>query len=190
MPFGAPFTATAGAVLTSAIWNIVRDDLNYHQGLLDGTGGAVTVTTPDRFQVAADNNFALYKSGTAIVNLWDTGDALVYQRSTNVWSIQIGGADKLLLDANGKLTGAGFYDSGEVALATGASTNLSHGLTARPRVVIGWFNTASGVPDSKTGPVPLAVSTTVPYISAATGTVVSVTNPTAGTRYVQIYAIL
>jgi hypothetical protein len=173
MPFGAPFTATAGAVLTSAIWNIVRDDLNYHQGLLDGTGGAVTVTTPDRFQVAADNNFALYKSGTAIVNLWDTGDALVYQRSTNVWSIQIGGAD-----------------SGEVALATGASTNLSHGLTARPRVVIGWFNTASGVPDSKTGPVPLAVSTTVPYISAATGTVVSVTNPTAGTRYVQIYAIL
>lgn len=150
MAYSTPFTATAGAVLTAAIWNVIRDDLNYHQGLLDGTGSG-TVTVPGDLQAQNDAHFRMTKIGGFPYLEFDTNDQIAFDRTSNIWYFFINSVAMLNFTSDGKLQGKGFYDSGEVSTLNGGNGAVNHGLGARPRVVFLYYSTTgSGTADSKT----------------------------------------
>ena len=108
MAWTAPATAVTGDIVPASFWNTYgRDNLSYLKGLLDGTGGAITVTVPDRLQVANDANFSLYKAGSSPLLLFDTNDYCIYDRGTNTLSFVVGGATRALFDSAGKITSVG-----------------------------------------------------------------------------------
>lgn len=146
MAWTTPATVVTGDIITAAYGNTyVRDNTAYLKGLLDGTGGAVTVTVPSQLNIANDANFNLIKAGSIVQITFDSGgDGLVYDRTANTYNFYIGNAVKLTLDANSKLTGAGFYDSGVFAVTAGATVTLTHGFgAAQPRFVWGYWNTGA-----------------------------------------------
>jgi hypothetical protein len=182
-----PFTATAGVVLTAAIWNAsVRDDVNADHAVLSGTAQAFGTV----FYPTTDTGYHLDLVSGDPQAIWDTSDYMWYLRSTNVWTIVIGGNSVITIDANGKITGKGFYSSGEVAITTGSNANFAHGLGARPRVVSGFSSATSGTEDSKTNAM---VPDEAPHaacvgIRTADLTNLNVLNNIATTRYCHVYA--
>jgi hypothetical protein len=80
LPYTTPPTFTAGTVLTAADLNILSDDIEYHNGLLDGislSGAQVTRVANQSISTSTDTNISWdtenedfggwYSSGTAIV---------------------------------------------------------------------------------------------------------------------------
>lgn len=147
MPWTSPKTWVVGAILTAAELNTnVRDNLNYLKGLLDGTGTDAVRFPPATVRFYNDTNFWLSMIAGNPFLAWDADDYLQYDRTNNHLNFHIATALKLRVDANGKLTGAGFFDSGEFSRAPGgAASKINHGLAARPRLVIGIQSTVSGV---------------------------------------------
>lgn len=93
------------------------------------------------------------------------------------------------VDGTGKLTGAGFYDSGEFALASGASTTLIHGLGAKPRILGGYLSAVAGEV-AGTAPTQLLDASTTVSVTGVSSTQITVYNGAAGTRYGRVTAML
>jgi hypothetical protein len=198
MPFTAPRTwvANVTAITAAALNTDLRDNLNYLKGLVDGTGGAVTVTVPYQLAVANDGNFRLWTDAFGPHITLDTDDKLHYDRANNTFAWYIGAALKLSLNTYGELKGAGFYDSGALTIADTATSNLSHGLAFRPRFVFGYYTSVSVAPldgDSTTGINPIVAdvtATSVVHFTTISATTISVRNLTGGTRYARVYAMV
>lgn len=194
MPYVTIPTVVTGDIIPASHGNLLKANLDYHQGLLDGTGGAVTVTVPSALAIANDAAFVAYKPGaTTPAFQFDTGDYMYYDRTANTWNFDIGSGIVLSFPASGKLTGTGFYSSGEFSVANNVSANVSHGLPARPRFVFGFYNTASGTENAKSIPIwpSGTLLTNNVRISAVTSTQISVSNDATGaTIYAWVYAIL
>jgi hypothetical protein len=166
------------------------------KGLLDGTGSD-TVTVPGTL-VVDDANYSLLMSGGTLpaINVDTGGDIWFYNRPINTYTWRVAGLDVLTVDANGKLGGRGFYDSGAVTIADTATQAFTHGLGARPRFVWGWsssVSTAALADTSTTGVntiVPDPNATTQVHFTTATNTVISVRNVTGVTRYARVFAML
>jgi hypothetical protein len=142
-----------------------------------------SVASDGTVTVAGDANFNLQVFGSEPYIILDSGDYLRYLRSTNTLGFYVGSAQKLACDANGKLTGAGFYDSGEVAVTNGSAITVSHGLSARPRFVKIYKATASGTADSKTIPDSPAIAT------VSNTQIITSNNADGATRYCNLYAM-
>lgn len=145
MAWTTPATVVTGDIITAAYGNTyVRDNTAYLKGLLDGTGSG-TVTVPGKLSIANDAAFFLDKSGADPLLQWDTNDYMAYSRSGNHYSVVIGAALAFDIDANGKLTGIGFYDSGAFSAGAGVTTTLHTGWGAnQPRFVWGYWGNGSG----------------------------------------------
>lgn len=131
-------SAVSGAVATSAYVNTyLKGDLDALHSVLDGTaqafGSTLYPTSDARFALKAQYGTL----GGATID-FDTGDYLLFEANVNEYRFLVGGATKLVIDGNGKLTGAGFYDSGDVTVTGGSGVTLSHGLGGRPRSVTGY----------------------------------------------------
>lgn len=193
MAWSTPYTATAGTILTAATWNVyVRDDLSYLKGLLDGTGGAVTVRVPSTLELVGDANFNLNIGGGNPILQFDSGpDSFAYIRASNFFQWIVAGGLKMQLDSAGKLTGAGFYDSGELSLAASASSSPSHGLGAKPRFVWGYLSTVSGeVAGTAATAILTGTGTATIFISTVSSTTIVVQNTAGATRYARVLAML
>jgi hypothetical protein len=193
MAWTAPRTWIPGAILAAAQLNTdIRDNLGYLKGLLDGTGSDA-VTVPSTIAVANDALFILGKtSGNPLVG-FDSTDYLLYDRTSNLFEFFVGGVEKLRLDGNGKLTGAGFYSSGEQAITAGNTITVNHGLAARPRFVGGFFINSSGVENAKTSPILVSYDngwTNAVIITSVTSTQISIKNALGVTEYAHVYAQL
>lgn len=200
MPFVTVPTATTGAIITAAYGNILRDNLAYHQGLLDGTGSDI-VKFPTTVRFVNDNNFsAEISGGNPIIRFDSSGsDFLLYDRTNNILQFYVASALKFQVDSGGKVTGTGFYDSGTVTVAGGTtSPTFSHGFAVRPRLIGGWWATAasSDLDDGSStfvrrlaSQVPGTFGETEPYLSDATATTIRGGNPTGGTVYMRVFAI-
>lgn len=187
------WVALTTAITAAALNTDLRDNLNYLKGLLDGTG-STDVTVPADLYVANDANFGLQKSTNPRL-LFDSGpDEIAYDRTNNLYAIKVAGANALTIDSTGKLTGAGFYDSGAVSIAAGVSTDFSHGLGARPRFVRGWFSTvgSADLADGSTAQTPnilVGGSAADVRFSYSTNTVSRVTNGLGVTAWVRVFAM-
>jgi hypothetical protein len=185
--WSAPYTATAGSVLTAAIWNAyVRDDLAYLKGLTDGTG-TDSVVIPASLFIANDLSFRFTKNGDSPFLGVDTGDSVEYNRATNTWIFTVGYGLKFTIDGNGKLGGGSFYSSGEVAIPNLSTASFIHGFDEQPRVVWGYWGTSPG-----DRPNPLEntnVTTVTPRLYNHRPTYSEVNNQSGGTVYVQVHAI-
>lgn len=197
MAWTAPRTwvANVTAITALALNTDLRDNLLYLKGLLDGTGGAVTVTVPDNLQIENDANFTLFKAGNYAYLGYDANDYAAYDRTNNYFNWFIGGANKLQLDGNGMLTGAGFYDSGATSVGASSTVNLTHGFAARPRFVWGWQAPASATLGDTSGTTATTLTTvpngwTLAFIYSATASVIRVDNTTGSTVYVRVFAML
>jgi hypothetical protein len=194
MAWTAPRTWIPGAILAAAQLNTdIRDNLSYLKGLLDGTGGATAVTVPDRLAIHNDAAYYLDVVSSDPRMIYDTNDYLWYLRSTNVWTVVIGGTSVLTVDGNGKLAGAGFYSSGEQAITAGNTITVNHGLAARPRFVGGFFINSSGVENAKTSPILVSYDngwTNAVIITSVTSTQISIKNALGVTEYAHVYAQL
>jgi hypothetical protein len=181
MGYSAVPTAVTGSVVTAAYGNILRDNDAAFKAILDGTAQALGTS----FSPTTDTGYHLdLVSGDPRI-IFDTNDYEWYLRSTNVWTIVIGGNSVITLDANGKITGKGFYDSGEVAVTNGSAITVSHGLSARPRFYSIFKATATGSADSKT------IVGTNPALTTVSSTQLITTNNSDGaTRYCNLYAEL
>lgn len=155
--------------------------------MLDGTGSDV-VTVPNDLRIENDSNFwlALVASNPAIA--FDADDYTEYNRAGNYWRWLIGAAEKLRLASTGKLTGAGFYDSGEVTVTSGSTQGFTHGLGAQPRFLAVYFGSAGSTTNVAT-PAFLSVGATVRY-GANDSTTISVTNNHGSSWVVRVYAML
>jgi hypothetical protein len=122
-----------------------------------------SVASDGTVTVAGDANFNLQVFGSEPYIILDSGDYLRYLRSTNTLGFYVGSAQKLACDANGKLTGAGFY--------------------ARPRFVKIYKATASGTADSKTIPDSPAIAT------VSNTQIITSNNADGATRYCNLYAM-
>lgn len=182
MAYTAVITVVTGDIIPASYGNTyLRDNMAYLKSLLDGTGGAVTVTVPNALRITNDSFFGLRNPGGGPLFEVDSGDYFYFDRATNTFQWVVGSVQKFLLDSNGKLTGAGFYSSGEVAVATGGSVAVNHGLGARPRFVQVWGSTASGAENSKTTPY---------SVGSATSTQLTFAQNTGVTLYINFYAML
>lgn len=184
MAWTAPITYVSGAVATAAGMNTyVKDDLAYLKTVVDGT-------TPATALEIADANFKIYNNaGVFMLIQFDTGtDDFYYDRTNNLFYWRIGGVNKLSLDGTGKLTGAGFYSSGETSITNGNSATLAHGLGARPRFVAGFHLGTTGTEDAKVVPVVLGSTASVVGTLNVDATNIIVANNFGATRFVHIYA--
>lgn len=192
MAWVSPRTWVASAILTAAQLNTdVRDNLNYLKGLLDGTGSDA-VTVPGVLNIMADSLFSFQKTSGDPIWVMDANDWLQWQRASNALRLVIGAVEKFAIDGNGKLTGAGFFDSGEVSIAATGYLSVPHGLPARPRFVSAWGGLSSGTANSKT--LPFGHSTQIPAneltINDVDATRVYLYNGYGATRYANVYCIL
>ena len=183
MAWTTPATAVTGDIIPASFWNTYgRDNLAYLKSLLDGTGGAVTVTVPGPLRIENDANFGPNLFGGNPVFNFDPGDAILYDRAANIWNLYFGGSSKLAVNASGKITGTAFYNSGEISVTNGGTPTVSHGLGARPRFVSVYKATTSGSEDSKTQRVdPVTITNTQIFATP---------NTDGATRYYNIYAML
>jgi hypothetical protein len=174
------WVANVTAITAAALNTDLRDNLNYLKGLLDGTGSD-TVTVPGTL-VVDDANYSLLMSGGTLpaINVDTGGDIWFYNRPINTYTWRVAGLDVLTVDANGKLGGRGFYDSGAVTIADTATQAFTHGLGARADTSTTGVNTI--VPDPN--------ATTQVHFTTATNTVISVRNVTGVTRYARVFAML
>lgn len=157
--------------------------------MLDGTGSG-TVIVPAALRVNNDSNFRLDVSSSNPLLVFDSGDFYHYNRSTDIYSWFIGNVAKLTLDSNGKLGGAGFYESSITSVGAGSSQGFTHGLGAQPRIVMVWYGSAgAGNQQNIATPATLSVGSTVRW-SAADSTTILVTNNTASSQSVRVVAIL
>lgn len=192
MAWTTPKTWAVREKVTAALMNThLRDNLAWLRGMLDGTGSG-TLTTPGNLNVSNDVDFNLQKlSATQPILSFDGNDYIEYNRTANTFILRIAGANKLTLDTNGLLTGAGFFESTEYSVANGATQNIPHGFTGTPRDVEGRYNTVTG--DSGRTRC-LAKGYTAPasscYISEVGATNIVVINNTGATVYVKVWARL
>lgn len=193
MPWSVPATVVTGDIITAAWGNTyVRDNPAYLMSLLNGTGGAITVTVPDRLQVSNDGNFALYKLAGGPIFVFDSNDYIYFDRASNYWQFVIDGLQKYLLDSNGKITGAGFYDSGNVTITAGASQTFTHGLGAQPRFVGGVHDNGAGAGSViyTLHPSLYAPGTASVRWDQVNASSLLVNNNTAASRIVRVWAML
>lgn len=188
MPYSAPRTwvANVTAITAAALNTDLRDNLNYHQGLLDGTGSG-NVTVPDAL-IVDDTNLRLFMSGGNPWLQWDATDFLVYNRASNLLILQIGGSNVLLVDSAGKLTGTGFYASSITTIANTVNGTFTHGLGARPRF-IGGFRAAVGV----TPAIPVGfefASGSICRFTNADNSAITVNNQVGSSQDVIVFAML
>lgn len=157
--------------------------------MLDGTGSDA-VRVPLNLHVRNDNNaYVGTTSGSDRIGMnVDSGDWWDYDRTNNLFRWIIGSAVKLNLASTGKLTGAGFYDSGEVTVTSGSSQGFTHGLGAQPRFLAVYFGSAGSTTNIAT-PAFISVGATVRY-SANDSTTISVTNNHGSSWVVRVYAML
>lgn len=188
MAWTAPATAVTGDIIPASFWNTYgRDNLAYLKGLLDGTGSD-SVILPGQLRVNGDSNFVVYKNAPYTIVQFDSGDDVLYDRTNNLYLFRVGGVVKWQLDGNGKQTGAGFYDSGEVSVSAGSTQGFSHGLGARPRFIAVYFGTAGSMNNIAT-PAFISVGATVRF-SAVDTTTISVVNNHGSTWTVRVFAML
>jgi hypothetical protein len=186
MSYAVVPTAVTGDIIPASYGNILRDNDAAFKAVLDGSaqafGSAFYPTTDAQFYAQSFANGPGFN--------FDSGsDLLYFHRSLNTYRFLIANQFCLDLDGNGKLTGKGFYDSGELAITSGSAATVSHGLANRPRVVTGFYNTATGNADSKTTPLANGFSSTVGGIATASATqLITGTNGTGSTKYVNLYA--
>lgn len=218
MAWSTPITYVSGAVATAAGMNTyVKDDLIALKAFQDATPFTVPLANSGGYKYGSatllfERNGATYVGNNVIHNgtnffvLDSTGHAMWMEEIGDTggidhWRVYRSPAGSnpgafvsmLDLDASGKLTGKGFYDSGEVSIASGLIATVSHGLAARPRFVACFAHTATGTADSKTRPATPQGEGTLPanaVISTVTSTQIQVTNGTASTRFINIYAML
>jgi hypothetical protein len=180
MAYTAVPTAVTGSVVTAAYGNILRDNDAAFKAILDGSA----LGFGSAFAPTSTSNFTLSIISGDPYLTFDTGDVLAYNRTNNQWLFVSGGIGSLTIDgATGKLTGAGFYDSGEVAVTNGSAITVSHGLSARPRFVKIYKATASGTADSKTIPDSPAIAT------VSNTQIITSNNADGATRYCNLYAM-
>lgn len=101
----------------------------------------------------------------------------------------------LILSLAGKLTGKGFYDSGEVTLANGGIVTLTHGLGARPRYYAGVYNTVAGTTGdaSTTAMTPVSIhpiAATALRVNWINNASINLVNDGASTAYFRVFAML
>lgn len=192
MPYTTIPTVVTGDIIPASHGNLLKANLDYHQGLLDGTGGAVTVTVPSTLRIANDAQWSLGLSVSNPLLNFDANDFMYFDRSGNQLVLQVGASNfPLILASTGKLTGAGFYSSGEVSVTNANSTTVSHGLPARPRSVLGFASTSTGSEDAKTIPFGGGWNTNDTIrVTSVTSTQITVRNDDGGTRFLHIYARL
>jgi hypothetical protein len=89
------------------------------------------------------------------------------------------------LDDNGKLTGAGIYRPAEVSIAAAGTATFTHGLGALPLLVTGLYGASSGAEQN-----PLVKNGSEVYVNTVTSTQFTVTNQSAGTKWVLALALL
>lgn len=196
MAWTTPSTIVTGDTIVASWANTyVRDNTAYLKGLLDGTGGAVGVTVPNKLTFYNDAQF--YADATAYPGTnprlnFDTNDYFYYYRSGDQFAWVIATINALTIDGNGKLTGAGFFDSGEVSISATSYLTVNHGLPARPRFVAAWGSTGSGGADGKT--LPFGMNTQIPAneltINDVNSTRVYLYNGYGATRYANVYCML
>jgi hypothetical protein len=185
----SPKTWSVAEKVTAALMNLhLRDNLLYLKGLLDGSGSD-QVRVPSSLVVLNDSNF--YVGNTSTTDRFgmgvDTNDWWDFDRVANTFRWIIGGGLALTLDSGGKLSGAGFYDSGEVSVSAGSTQGFAHGLGAQPRFLAVYFGTAGSTTNIAT-PAFLSVGATVRY-SANSNTTISVTNNHGSAWTVRVFAM-
>jgi len=214
MPWSAPATVVTGDIITAAWGNTyVRDNTAYLMGLLDGTGsgpiivpGAVRTGNRGTAWGRSATQTVLAHNTADVGNRLNTGSPGALIQINEDGSVQFyafpAGANPiatfnllLQMDAAGKLTGVGYYSSGEVSIANATTSTLSHGLSGRPRLVAGYYNSASTSEDGKAFPIMVGESgmaTTFSglVIKRVSNTQIDVENRAGATRYAHIYAIL
>jgi hypothetical protein len=149
MAWTSPRTWVSGILSSAALNTDVRDNENYLKGLLDGTG-TDAVITPTTLQIANTANWLLALTGGFPLINFDANDYIIYDRTNNLFRLGIGGADKLDIDANGKITGGAVWNSGRFAVAAGATVDTNHGwltLGLRPAFVLGFYQAGTQTPD-------------------------------------------
>lgn len=199
-------TAVTGSVVTAAYGNIIKGDLDYHQAFLDGTGTGTIVTltgcevrmgksVPSGDPGAIADTLSVFTNKSngdhEVVffndNTSPTPGALEFafwQRAYSTTAMTLG------ITNDGKLTGKGFYSSGEFSVASAGVGTVSHGLSARPRFVWGFHASATGTEDSKQTPLVGAGIASSVTLGTVSSTQISVSNGMGATRYVHVYAIL
>lgn len=189
MPYTSPATAVTGNIITAAFWNTSgRDNLNYHQGLLDGTGSG-TVTHPGGLVLNNDSVNNLTKNGANPIWFMDTLDSFQYNRATNEWWFAVGGTVILTIDSTGKLTGGSFYESTPTSVANTVNQGFTHGLGVQPRWVGAWYGT-TGAGNQQNPAVVSAVNIAgMVRVQAADSTTISVVNNVGSTQFVRVVAI-
>lgn len=184
MPWTAIPAYVSGAVLTAANLNTyVKGNLEYHQAVFEGTAQA----SGSNFYPTSDTRFIMRERygelGGGLIE-FDTNDYLLFEANVNEYRFRVGGASKLVIDANGKLGGAGIYRSGEVSIGAGSTATFNHGLAGKPLIVTGLYGPSGNQQN------PLVHSGTEVFVNVVTTTQFTVTNQTGGTQYVLAVAIL
>lgn len=210
MSWSTPATAVTGDVIPASFWNTNgRDNLNYLKGLLSGSAtdpvtlaalltlnagvvaaGGVGLASGANFgntpPPASDSRVYIGwnitnggRDGAIVVN--DTGPLLIYSKPGGVLTAI------LSIGTDGKLTGKGFYDSGEFVVTTNSSVTLNHGLGGQPRRLLGYHG--GGTPTNTMRMNALGISGEV-GISSATVTQIVVVNNTALSTNARVFAQL
>lgn len=209
------WVANVTAITAAALNTDLRDNLLYLFGFTDGsTGGTITRPSGNddqalrwllggsryaRVQAAAGTAIFLAANGYYDGTNWNRDDTsqpimrVGIDQTAGIFAIGRAAAgsnpatiiELLDVDSGGKLTGAGFYDSGPVSVANGVTQSFAHGFGVRPRFVFGLFG-------NPTVAVPVAI-----YVVAAATcrltqvdiTNITVNNAVGSTTFIQMFAI-
>lgn len=188
-----------GTVLTSTEWN--RDVLqqgNYTQELVAGTNAdkipASALTNPltpipelRSAGTAGTDALRFYEVTRALyIDIGVNGGTqqdLIVRTATGVELLRVAGP-------TGKLTGLGFFDSGEFTLTAGASTTVVPSFPATqvgPRFVHGLFGIASA---NNTSPIShTTTATTTVRFTFIQSNAITVNNGTGSTQFCRVWAI-
>lgn len=196
MPYTTPPAKVAGDLLTADNWNThLRANLEYFRALLNGSGSEKlpTLFFLGSLGVKEDYYEGAYTRGVA--------SNVLYDKTGQYWEVYLNGdtpgssSPRLRLDAaNGKLSGKGFFSSGEITVGEFVAVNVAHGLGARPRFVMAYYSlTAGGEKDRVAVPNYPATSSSMQIQQVNATNIVLYNNgaATAGNPvYVEVHAML
>lgn len=206
MPYTTIPTVVTGDIIPASYGNLLKGDLDYHQAFLDGTGSGTIVTLNgcelrvgksvpggDPGVIADTLSIFTNKSNAdhEIVFFNDTTspsagalEFAFWQRAYSTTAMTLG------ITNDGKLTGKGFYDSGELSMAASATTSPAHGLGAKPRFVFGYWSATTGevAGTAATGSIGLPGATV--SLTSVSSTTIVVQNTAGATRYARVLALL
>lgn len=186
---------SVGSVLGAAEWNVnCLQMARYTQEVLAGTNATKipgsAMTNPFALPGTAsfgDINFNMQMSAGDAFLVWDSTDYFTYSRSGNKLNLVIGGVGALTINGNGRLTGAGTYDSGQVSIANGVTQNFATSFPAGDGPAFAW-----GLYGASAGNVNFPVGTLVTgavRFNATTNAGVQCQNNTGSTQLVRVWAM-